>query len=205
MSKKIIDLDALSRFKSDYDDALEGGQVVPLITKEIATISPESGDTQETPFVLQGTGTANGTSSVDTGTVGKHIQKQGSVYCVNQKCIRGDFSSSTGWYTGGGGEISISNNKCVLTFTTTSNGYLGQTVSIPSGHKVLVLFNATRSSSSSKSYTISLRRRTLNTYITYSGSAFASSSKKMLYAILTTDNEIDRVLLYPEIAPAVPP
>ena len=106
MPKKLISLDELSRFKNDYDNALETGQIIPsksLVAQEIETISPESGDTQETPFALQGTGTANGTSSVDTGTVGKHIQKQGSVYCINQLCANGNFADTSGWTSVGGG------------------------------------------------------------------------------------------------------
>ena len=94
-NEKLITLGNLQEFKSKYDNALGTGQIVPsksLTAKELETVSQESGDTQETPFIMQGTGTANGTSSVDTGTVGKHIQKQGSVYCVNQ----GFYSTKAG-------------------------------------------------------------------------------------------------------------
>ena len=136
MPKKVISLDELSRFKDKYDDALEGGQVVPLITKEIATISPESGDTQETPFALQGTGTANGTSSVDTGTVGKHIQKQGSVYRVNQLVgtLRATFTDSDVTFTNNGnGSITISG-----TSSATINTWIRIDIPIINGHTYLL-------------------------------------------------------------------
>ena len=78
-NEKLMTRETAKEVVSGYTNKLTGGQIIPsksLTAKELETISPESGDTQETPFVLQGTGTANGTSSVDTGTVGKHIQKQ---------------------------------------------------------------------------------------------------------------------------------
>ena len=84
---KAISLDNLQKFRQKYDERLENGSLVPNqsdFAKNLIPVSTESGDTQETPFIGQGTGTANGTSSVDTGKTGKHIQKQGAVYCVNQ-------------------------------------------------------------------------------------------------------------------------
>lgn len=105
-------------------EQLENGQLVPsksLTANEINPVSSESGDTQETPFALQGTGTANGTSSVDTGTVGKHIQKQGSVYCVNQQVENGNFASSSGWLATNSGTLSVVNN--IGTLTGTQSGY----------------------------------------------------------------------------------
>lgn len=141
-NNKIIDLDRLSRFKDNYDNALETGQIVPskaLVAQEIETISPESGDTQETPFILQGTGTANGTSSVDTGTVGKHIQKQGSVYCVNQ-LVNPDNLRTDG-ITG----LTITKSNGVLTLNGTINS--GDNVTLMykdikeiSSHKYLIKF-----------------------------------------------------------------
>ena len=78
-NEKIVNRENLKAFRQAYDQRLENGDVVPnksLSAKEIENVSSESGDAQESPFILQGTGTANGTASVDTGTVGKHIQKQ---------------------------------------------------------------------------------------------------------------------------------
>jgi len=131
----------LTKFKKAYDERVENGGVVPLIAKEIATISPESGDTQETPFILQGTGTANGTSSVDTGTVGKHIQKQGSVYCVNQLVNNGNFANTNNWGNING-NISASLNVLSYTITEISDSYAGnrieQSYTATVNHKYLV-------------------------------------------------------------------
>ena len=130
---------ALSELANDLTNALETGQIVPsksLTANEINAISPDSGDTQETPFILQGTGTANGSSSVDTGTVGKHIQKQGAVYCVNQLVgsLRATFTDSDVTFT--------KNNDNSITITGTSsatiNTWIKLDLNIISGHKYLL-------------------------------------------------------------------
>lgn len=143
-NEKLVNRENLKAFREKYDERLENGQVIPsksLVAKELETISPESGDTQETPFALQGTGTANGTSSVDTGTVGKHIQKQGSVYCVNNYAEHSsDSVSATAWSRTqnkvgsciNGHKYLIKVNSSVTTsvhlFFATPNGSIGLTI-----------------------------------------------------------------------------
>ena len=162
-NNKIIDLDRLSRFKDDYDNALETGQIVPsksLVAKEIENVSPESGDTQETPFALQGTGTANGTSSVDTGTVGKHIQKQGSVYCVNQHVIK-DLSSiralnptgtwSDNVYSLNGLTFTVNNGTIIVNGTASSTTNFALTFNVVGANKKW-LFKGCPSGGSNSTY-----------------------------------------------------
>lgn len=136
-NEKLITLNTLKDFRQKYDKRLEEGQLVPskaLVTKELENVSSESGDTQETPFILQGTGTANGTSSVDTGTVGKNIRKEGSVYCVNQLCDDNLSQVTNNGYTG-----SITNG--VISITKNESGNFGNIIQLSTklvnGHKYL--------------------------------------------------------------------
>ena len=79
---------------------LENGSLVPAkssFTENIVPVSKYDGDTQEVPFINQGTGTGNGTASVDTGATAQQIEKQGSVYCVNQLVQNGNFADTSGW------------------------------------------------------------------------------------------------------------
>ena len=139
-NEKLVTRETAKKVVEGFQEKLENGQIVPsksLVAQEIETISPESGDTQETPFALQGTGTANGTSSVDTGTVGKHIQKQGSVYCVNQLVQNGNFADSSGWDLGNA-TMSISNNIAEITCEdTTVARQLSRPVGKIANHKYL--------------------------------------------------------------------
>lgn len=83
-NEKLVNRENLKAFRQAYDTRLKDGQLVPALTKGIESISTESGSIQDTPFILQGTGTANGSSIVDTAPIGKHLEKQGNVVCVNQ-------------------------------------------------------------------------------------------------------------------------
>lgn len=76
---------------------LENGTLVvakALTAQELEPVSEESGDTQEEPFIIQGTGTLNNTASVDTGSVAKQIEKQGNTIGYNQ-LSSGDTSVET--------------------------------------------------------------------------------------------------------------
>ena len=110
--------------KANIVDLENGTLVVAKATsaKSIEPISTESGAVQETPFVYQGTGTANGSAAVDTSPVGKHLEKQGNTVVVNQKMQNGDFASASGWEAIRG-TISVSNNKCSYTITEIADDY----------------------------------------------------------------------------------
>lgn len=102
-NNKIVDREALKATRQAFQNALENGQIVPskaISTKQIEAISSDSGTIQEAPFISQATGTANGTTIVDTSPVGKHLEKQGNAIVYNQLVQNGDFSDgTTGWNT----------------------------------------------------------------------------------------------------------
>ena len=67
--------------------SLLNGSLVPNKSSfafNLIPVSKESGETQEIPFINQGTGTGNGTHVVDTGETAQHLEKQGNTVCVNQ-------------------------------------------------------------------------------------------------------------------------
>ena len=116
---------------------LENGEVIPLITKNIAVVSEESGSTQETPFIFQGTGTDNNTSETPTSPVGKQLEKQGNTICVNQLVQNSNFDNNNDW-TCNGGSFSVSNNVASI---TASQQYcnLFQSIKRFANHKYLLL------------------------------------------------------------------
>ena len=123
-NEKLVNRENLKAFRQAYDNRLEDGQLVPALTKGIESISTESGSIQEEPFILQGTGTANGSSIVDTAPIGKHLEKQGNVVCVNQKTPA----------------------KSAKTLTTTDTGLTNQYLQgnvIDTTHKYLIIFKVT--------------------------------------------------------------
>lgn len=94
-NEKIVNRENLKAFRQANDERYKSGQVVVGQAKTIKAVSDESGTTQETPFILQGTGTANGTSIVDTSPIGKQLEKQGNTVAVNQLVNTGDTEVST--------------------------------------------------------------------------------------------------------------
>ena len=103
MANNLVDREVLKAFREKNDQRYKDGSVVPLMTKEIEALSEDSGTTQETPFINQGTATSNNdsSSSVDTGPTGKQLEKQGNTVCVNQLVQNGNFESTNGsWCSG---------------------------------------------------------------------------------------------------------
>lgn len=110
--------------KADTADLLDG-TLIPnkaLQAKSIEAVSTESGAVQDTPFIYQGTGTANGTSIADTSPVGKHLEKQGNSVVVNQLAVDVRDDSFT-----------VANN--------TGEGISSTDAPYLNGHKYLVFFN----------------------------------------------------------------
>ena len=142
MPKKMIDLELLEYFRQKYDLRLENGNLVPnksVFAENLTPVSEESGDTQETPFILQGTGTANGTAVVDTGKTGKHIEKQGTTVCVNQ--IMPPLQSGQG-YAEYNYSTSYSFSDGVVTISASGTGDIQNPNSKPIvGHKYLIMFD----------------------------------------------------------------
>ena len=114
------DVDALK------NDLVDGNITVSkaLSSKQLDNVSTESGNTQETPFVLQGTGTANGTASVDTGLVGNHLAKQGNSVVRNQWFQNPTFVNTDNWrlYNNNHGIISANNNILTITYNDIYSG-----------------------------------------------------------------------------------
>ena len=143
-NEKIVNREGLKAFRQAFQGKLENGQIQPARAKNLAPLSDESGTTQDTPFILQGTGTANGTDSVDTADIGKHLEKQGNSVCVNQLVQNGNFASSGGW-SSVGGSISVSNNKGTFTADNnlTSNSRIQTDIAFISNHKYLIRYYIT--------------------------------------------------------------
>ena len=96
-NEKLVNRENLKNVRQAFQDKLENGQIVPsksLQAQSIQAVSTESGATQETPFIYQGTGTANGTDIVDTSPVGKHLEKQGNSVVVNQLANYENFGTT---------------------------------------------------------------------------------------------------------------
>lgn len=122
---------------------VENGTIVAgkaLSAKSLEAVSTESGAVQDTPFIYQGTGTANGTSIADTSPVGKHLEKQGNSVVVNQLVSKPFFTDgTTGWYASHMSQ-SVSGGVDTLTVTEESQACeISCTInSIVSGHKYLL-------------------------------------------------------------------
>lgn len=127
---------------------VENGTIVAgkaLSAKSIEAVSTESGAVQDTPFIYQGTGTANGTSIADTSPVGKHLEKQGNSVVVNQMVQNADFESASGWNGSSSTVLSISNGIATISKTSaTANAeiYRGLPKLVVANHKYLVIIRA---------------------------------------------------------------
>ena len=129
--------------KANTADLLNG-TLIPekaVSAKSLEPVSADSGSFQDTPFISQGTGTANGSTSVDTSDVGKHVEKQGNTIGKNQKLVNPDFSTTSNWaayYYGG--TVSIADG--ILTVTRTNGSCDASQAfanAIPAGHKLLFI------------------------------------------------------------------
>lgn len=114
-----------------YAGLTAGNADVALVAKNIAPISEESGTIQSNPFISQGTGTANNTSSVDTSPVAKQLEKQGYTVANNQFL---NTNYTTAGFTASGTHITLDKDDSPASLNRTI-----QTLStpIPAGHKVL--------------------------------------------------------------------
>ena len=139
MSKTIIDLDALKKFRQEYDKRLKNGTLIPSkssVAKNLEPVSSASGSIQDTPFINQGTATNNNDSQaeVDTGTLGQHLEKRGNTACVNNylrelNSTYWDFYNSNGSFSNG-----------IATFTASSQGgylYRKSSLNYINNHKYL--------------------------------------------------------------------
>lgn len=64
------------------------------MASQLENVSENSGSTQETPFIFQGTGTENNTTATPTAPKGKNLEKQGNSVVVNQKFNKSKILSS---------------------------------------------------------------------------------------------------------------
>ena len=143
-NEKIVNRENLKTFRQAFQTKLENGQIVPLTTKNISPISEESGTIQETPFVMQGTGTANNTEIVDTSPVGKQLEKQGNTICLNQLVENGNFADTSGWTTTNA-TLSVSSNVATFTAGSRTGRIVSGSIDIISGHKYLLICSIKKS------------------------------------------------------------
>lgn len=141
VSENPVQNKVIKAYVDDLQDNLENGTIVvskATVAKQIENISEESGTTQETPFILQGTATANNTDPVDTGPIGKNIEKQGNSVVVNQLVINGNFANTSNW-SSTRCDFAVSSNVASLTpnAQSTSDNYVNQDISMIVGHKYL--------------------------------------------------------------------
>lgn len=135
---------ALDALKQD----IKSGQIVAgqaLTSKAINPVSEESGTIQETPFISQGTATANNTSPVDTSPIGKQLEKQGNTIVYNQLVQNGNFENTDGWGTEQWTDISFSvvDNEAVIEKTAANvQGIVQQSIPAIVEHKYLIQYDA---------------------------------------------------------------
>lgn len=133
--------------KANTSDLLDG-TLIPnkaLQAKSIEAVSTESGAVQDTPFIYQGTGTANGTSIADTSPVGKHLEKQGNSVVVNQLIQNADFAGASGWYSSSSTTLSISSGIATIgkvSATANAEIYRGLPELVIANHKYLAIVRA---------------------------------------------------------------
>lgn len=136
-NNKLVDKEVLKKVREKLQQKIEDGIIVAgqaLTSKAINPVSEESGTIQETPFINQGTGTANNTTVVDTSPVGKQLEKQGNTIVYNQLVNISSLVSS--W---------LNINKQHFVFQPHSGGYQANIQEfanpIPAGHKILLLLD----------------------------------------------------------------
>ena len=205
-NEKIVNRENLKAFRQAFQEKLENGQIQPARAKNLAPLSNESGTTQDTPFILQGTGTANGTDSVDTADIGKHLEKQGNSVCVNNQLENGNFASTSGWslINSGYSSFSVLNNTAKITClqtggNTTYYGLTKNTTNIISGHKYLISIEA-------KGTFATITSTTLYFYFQASGNNVnlgnITLNKKTLYVIITATSNSETIRIAPNLSSA---
>ena len=150
--RKLVDIEVLKQVRERFQQKIENGQIVAgqaLTSKAINPISEESGTIQENPFIIQGTGTNNNISLVDTSPVGKQLEKQGNTIVYNQLCENWNFNSTSNVFANDPRfSLSVANNMATFTATSevgdTTQKQVGhvRSQSIGNGHKVLIRFLA---------------------------------------------------------------
>jgi len=125
---------------------IEQGEIVAnkaTSAKAIDPASADSGVTQDIPFIAQGTGTGNGTTSVDTSDTAQNLRKNGNTVVVNEHINVPTIASDT--YVG----LPITNNgDGTLTLNGTASGNVYAQIDSGfthclAGHYYLVLNNNT--------------------------------------------------------------
>ena len=161
-----------------------------LSAKAIDNISEDSGAVQETPFIDQGTGTANGSTSVDTSPVGKQLEKQGNTVVVNEVIKNNFFNSTSDWSTNSNEKCTLgaSNNVATVTIVTPdSANRIQQNYTFISGHKYYVSVDFYGSKQSKISvllggvYLVQSETNGANKWNNYSGIVSASGQYFRLY------------------------
>lgn len=128
-----------ARKDGDYE-TLHAGSATSA--KVIDAVSDESGVTQDDPFISQGTGTGNNSTSVDVPPVAKHLEKKGHTVVRNQKIKQ--INSNNFQTNYGQAPVTFSDGICTQTFSQAPGqsyqsgiNVYGYYVNFVQGHKYL--------------------------------------------------------------------
>ena len=119
MSKSIIDLVALQKFRQLYDKRLKDGKIIPSKSRtaqQLENVSDESGDYQETPFNFQATGTDDNTTSTPSAPVFKHLQLRGNCVKFSGNLLRNyRFDDGDNSWSLNNSTVSVNDNVATIT------------------------------------------------------------------------------------------
>ena len=180
--------DALD-LKQDKDEPI-------ALAENLTPYSPDSGVSQDQPFILQGTGTGNGESVIDTGSYAQIKKKLGNSVTVNQLIRNGNFAATTGWSTQYG-TLAASGNKGTYTRTAVNaSARLQQTVDIPAGRKLWITVTVTPSAAARFRLTTNRGETLIDSYDVSAGEKVTKT------VIVTLQNAANALYFYNDRAAA---
>lgn len=103
----------------DLQTGLENGTIVPEKAKNAENLTPvsdNSGVSQDQAFILEGTGTGNGLSVVDTGSISEVWEKRGKTLVIDQK-----FNYTETFLPSGNNNSTHTKNGTAFTLSVNSN------------------------------------------------------------------------------------
>ena len=206
---KLVNRENLKAFREKLDEKyVIEGEYSPTtsvgeadVANNLTPYSDESGDSQDQPFILQGTGTGNGTEIVTTGDYAQIKGKLGNSVVRNQLVQNNNFASDTNWTLNDSGSASksIANNTLTITSLRASQPVVQygvqQNNNILNTHKYLI-------SISCKGTFVSANQRSVYVYFNdlYTLIGYSTSSKKLFNTIITATTNASVVKLSANLA-----